>query len=77
MREAQLEAHKQSPPADTDNAPAASAASAASAATMYSFRKRRLLESTSMVHTPIADVEKPDLTSFPKAKDIPYVDCSK
>ena len=74
MREAQLEAHKQSPPADTDNAPAASAASAA---TMYSFRKRRLLESTSMVHTPIADVEKPDLTSFPKAKDIPYVDCSK
>ena len=43
----------------------------------YVFKKRRLLESTSMVHTPLRDVKKPDLSSFPEATGIYTMDCSE
>lgn len=64
MREAQLEARR-------------SILSKRKDGDAYEFRKSRLLESTSMVHSPIKDLLKPDMKSYPRAENISFVDCSE
>lgn len=64
MREAQLEARHVATPTHP-------------ATFQYSFRKRRLLESTSMVHTPVFNSQRPNVKDFPRSKDLPFMECSK
>merc|ERR1712146_448176 len=39
------------------------------------FRRNKLLEATSMVHSPILDVSQPDTLNYPHSENINYMDC--